>query len=151
MNIDEVIIPFTGKCPIRQYCPNKPNPVGLKVFVLASPKGVVCDMAVHQGDTTFPDLINRGFSLGESAIIHLTRTLVPGHLLFFNRFFTTTKLCDELLRLGSHGTGSIMKNRVPKDCVLTEEKIFVKKPRGSSEIKVREDNKVAGTMWLDIS
>ncbi|GBP77508.1 hypothetical protein EVAR_98961_1 [Eumeta japonica] len=36
MSIDEMIIRCTGKYPMRQYCPNKPNPVG--VFVLASPK-----------------------------------------------------------------------------------------------------------------
>ncbi|XP_049882268.1 piggyBac transposable element-derived protein 3-like [Pectinophora gossypiella] len=149
MSIDEMIIPFTGKCPMRQYCPNKPNPVGLKVFVLATPQGVVCDMVVYQGDTTFPDLIGQGFGLGEAAVLTLTRTLVPGHLLFFDRFFTSTKLCDELLRRGFHGTGTIMKNRVPKSCVLTEEKVFRKKARGSSEVKVREDGKIAVTMWLD--
>lgn len=149
LSIDEMIIPFTGKCPMRQYCPNKPNPVGLKVFVLATPQGVVCDMVVYQGDTTFPELINQGFGLGEAAVLYLTRSLVAGHLLFFDRFFTTTKLCNELLRRGFHGTGTIMRNRVPKCCVLTEEKEFRKKTRGSSEVKVREDGKLAVTMWLD--
>ncbi|CAH0723011.1 unnamed protein product, partial [Brenthis ino] len=149
MSIDEMIIPFTGKCPMRQYCPNKPNPVGLKVFVLATPQGVVCDMVIYQGDTTFPHLISQGFSLGEAAVLHLTRTLVPGHLLFFDRFFTSIKLCDELLRRGFHGTGTVIKNIVPKNCVLTEEKVFRKKARGSSEVKVREDGKLAITMWLD--
>ena len=149
MCIDEMIIPFTGKCPMRQYCPNKPNPVGLKVFVLATPKGVVCDMVIYQGDTTFPEITNQGFGLGEAAVLHLTRSLVPGHLLFFDRFFTSTKLCDELLWRGFHGTGTIMKNRIPRSCVLTEEKVFRKKPRGSSEVKVREDGKLAITMWLD--
>lgn len=149
MSIDEMIIPFTGKCPMRQYCPIKPNPVGLKVFVLATPQGVVCDMVIYQGDTTFPHLISQGFGLGEAAVLHLTQTLVPVHYLFFDRYFTSAKLCDELLRRGYHGTGTIMKNRVPKNCVLTEERVFRKKARGSSEVKVREDGKVAVTMWLD--
>lgn len=30
--IDEIFIPFTGKCSIQQYCLNKANPVGLKVL-----------------------------------------------------------------------------------------------------------------------
>lgn len=72
-------------------------------------------MVVYQGDTTFPHLVNQGFCLSEAAVIGLTRSLVPGHLLFFDRFFTTTKLFEELLRLGFHGTGTIMKNRVPKN------------------------------------
>lgn len=59
------------------------------------------------------------------------------------------KLCDDLLRLGFHGTGTIMRNRIPKTCVLTDEKSFRNEVRGSSEVKVREDRKLAVTMWLD--
>lgn len=59
LSIDEIIIPFTGKCSMRQYCPNKPKPVGMKVFVLTSPQGMIYDMVVYEGDTTFPDLTSQ--------------------------------------------------------------------------------------------
>ncbi|CAG4974391.1 unnamed protein product [Colias eurytheme] len=149
MSIDEMIIPFTGQCCIRQYNPNKPNPLGLKVFVLATPQGMVIDFEIYQGDTTFPEIRQMGFGLGEAAILRLTEALVPGHHIFFDRYFTTIKLCDELLNKGFHATGTIMRNRLPKNCMMEEDKIFMKKQRGYCEIKTRADGKMAVTRWMD--
>lgn len=149
LSIDEMIIPFSGQCPVRQYCPNKPNPLGLKVFVLASPQGIVIDFEVYQGENTFPELRQQGFGLGEAVVLGLTTSLVPGHELFFDRYFTTIKLDEELLARGFNAAGTIMRNRLPKDCVMEDEKTFMKKPRGSSEVKYRDDKKLAVTRWMD--
>lgn len=98
--VDEMMIPFSGACGLKQYVPNKPNPVGIKVFVLANPNGIVCDFAVYQGKTTFPTESSQGFSLGESAVLHLSRSLVPGHTMYMDRYFLTVKLAVELLNRG---------------------------------------------------
>ncbi|KAK9692916.1 Transposase IS4 [Popillia japonica] len=143
LSIDEMIVPFSGQCGIRQYCPGKPNPVGIKIFVLASPDGIVLGMLPYQGKTTFPDLIDTGYTLGEAAIIRLCDTLVPRHFLYFDRYFTTIKLADVLLEKGYHGTGTIARNRIPKNCLLTQEKIFMKRPRGTTETKCRNDGTVS--------
>lgn len=41
------------------------------------------------------------------------------------------------------------RGRLRKDAKLIDEKEFKKMPRGSSVVKVRDDGKLALTMWLD--
>ncbi|CAK1592619.1 unnamed protein product [Parnassius mnemosyne] len=104
---------------------------------------------VYQGEKTFEDYVYQGFSLCEAAILRLSESLVPGHYLYFDRYFSTTKLLNELHLRGFNSTGSIMKNRVPKGCTLSDDKDFIKKPRGTTEVKCRADGKLAITKWLD--
>lgn len=44
--LDEMMIPFSGTSDLKQYMPNKPNPLVIKVFVLANPSGIICDFVV---------------------------------------------------------------------------------------------------------
>ncbi|CAH2087265.1 unnamed protein product [Euphydryas editha] len=151
ISIDEMMIPFSGSCGIRQYCPGKPNPVGLKAFVLANSDGTVCDFVVYQGPNTYPEYNNTNFGQGEKPVLKLTETLVPGHLVYFDRYFTTQKLVDELKKRGIESTGTLMKNRIPataRDEIETDSSLK-KKGRGSSQVLVRNDDNMAITKWYD--
>ncbi|KAF9410249.1 hypothetical protein HW555_010598, partial [Spodoptera exigua] len=117
MSIDEMIIPFTGACPIRQFCPGKPNPTGIKAFVLANPNGLVCDIIIYQGKDTVIAENGSQFHLGEKIVLKLTESLVPGHILYFDRYFTTVRLANELDTRGFKCVGTLMKNRVPVELI----------------------------------
>lgn len=66
-------------------------------------------------------------------------------------FFTSEKLFDELEKRGIKGTGTIMKNRIPYD--VRESKIcdneLKSQGRGSFQVLVRNDKRLALTKWYD--
>ncbi|CAK1599230.1 unnamed protein product [Parnassius mnemosyne] len=96
LSINEMIIPFTGACGMKQYSPGKLNPTGLKTFVLANPTEEVCVFDIYQGATTYPFYADTSFGLGEKAVLALREDLLPGHIIYCDRYFTTETLIVEL-------------------------------------------------------
>lgn len=151
LSIDEMIVPFTGQCVMKQYVPNKPNPTGLKIFVLANPNGIVCNFDVYQGTTTYPNYENTNFGLGEKAVLNLSEDLAPGHILYFDRHFTTKKLVKELKGRHLLCAGTIMKNRIPASAkpFIRDDRDLMRDGRGSSQMLVNSTDNIALTKWLD--
>lgn len=142
-SVDEQMIPFTGRCPNRQYVKNKPRPTGLKNFVITTSKGKVIDFEIYQGiDTPFQD---KSLGLGPAVVLHLSQSIPEGSVLFFDRYFTTVSLLDRLLSKGIKSTGTIMSNRL-KNVHFSQDKKF---QRGIWEEFTRCDNQISVTKWKD--
>ena len=151
VSIDEQMVPFSGACPYRQYVPMKPNPVGLKNYVLATPSGLVLDFVVYQGVNSFAD-VPEGVRIGAAGlpIAHLAATLRPGTMLYCDRYFTSIPLIEYMLQKEIYITGTIIKNRVPKDAAkLSDDKVLKLKGRGSSDMIVKSDPAISIVKWFD--
>ena len=150
--VDEQMIPFTGRVAFRQYVRGKPNPTGLKNFVLASPSGEVLDFEIFQGKGSLtPDAKTPKLSVGGLAVLRLIQTVPANTTLFVDRFFTSLPLQDILVKKGITITGTIMKKTIPKKAkkVLKSGAELLKEGRGATNQIVREDQKVCIVQWFD--
>nr|XP_050037660.1 piggyBac transposable element-derived protein 3-like [Dermacentor andersoni] len=141
------MIPFSGRTQLKQYVPRKPNPEGLKNFVLATPDGLILDFEIYQGRKS--SLCPGSSGIAESAVLRLTDTLSPGTKLYFDRYFTSGPLLDKLAEKGIAATGPLMNNRIPKGVKLSGEKELKQKGRGSSEAWIRKDEQQSVVRWYD--
>ena len=150
LSIDEQMIPFSGHVGIRQYVPRKPSPTGLKNYVLASSSGTILDFEIYQGKTTnFPDDTEKtNLGIGGRAVLRLSETCLPGTKMYFDRYFTSVTLLDELKNKGIAGTGTTMSNRFPNVGFPTDYEMK-KLGRGTIKSKIREDKTIALIKWMD--
>jgi len=136
---------------MKQYVPNKPNPVGLKNFVAARPDGLVVDFVVYQGANSFqpfPPELKLG--VGGTVVSHLSESFTGGTRIYCDRYFTSLPLIDHMLKKSIYVTGTMMKNRLPKPvCSLSDEKVLMARGKGSCDQFVRGDNKVSVLKWFD--
>lgn len=132
-SIDEQMIPFLGRCGVRQFVKGKPRPVGLKNFVITSSEGLIIDFEIYQGQTT--PLPDKTFGLGPGVILRLINTLPKGSSVFFDRYFTTLPLMSKLIELNIHGTGTVQINRLQKFQFVADSKM----KRGDFEEVVSEN------------
>ncbi|XP_066958094.1 piggyBac transposable element-derived protein 3-like [Macrobrachium rosenbergii] len=84
-----------------------------------------------------PNVYASEYGLGGKVVLNILDTLqaeYPGikFSLYFDNFFTSIKLLEEIKRRGHGATGALRANRVEK-CPLTINKKFEKLPRGSEE------------------
>lgn len=146
------MIPFTGHVGFRQFVPRKPNPTGLKNYVLSSKNGLILDFKVYQGKMTtrLPPEIDAQLKLGTGgrAVIRLSETCLPGTNLYFDRYFTGLALLEALRARGISGTGTVMKNRFPNINLKPDAELSAE-GRGSCDTKIRDDEKVLVLKWVD--
>ena len=120
VSVDEAMVKFQGRSALKQYIPNKPVKRGIKVWVLAdSNNGYFHTMQVYTGKTNTPEK-----QLGARVVKDLTRSLAgKHHHVYFDNFFTSVKLLEDLEKDGIYACGTARTDRVGFPEALTRPKL----------------------------
>lgn len=153
VSIDEQMIPFHGQVKMRQFVRGKPNPVGLKNFVMTTPKGVPLDFYIYEGKGSSVDSflvkMPEKLDVGGRMVLKLTETLPIGVSVYTDRYFTSIPLIELLSSRQITLAGTIMTSRIPKNAAFLNDNQLKKSGRGSHDGLVREDGKIILTKWFD--
>lgn len=150
--VDEQMIPFWGHAPARQVIKTKPNPCGLKNFVVAAADGLPLDFFFYQGkgDPIVSEENLQHLDVGGKAVLKLIRSFPSGVSIYLDRFFTSQVLLDTLFsEAGATGTGTLSKKKVPHASKLKKDSELKREGRGSVDQSVRSDGQVAIVKWYD--
>lgn len=100
LSVDEQIVPFKGNLSIKQYMKGKPNPWGIKIFLLCGESGIVYNMILYQGASTNINVdLQKNFGLGGAVVLSLTQNIKKNrHFLYFDNFFSSYNLFYALLQ-----------------------------------------------------
>lgn len=154
-SIDEGMVPYYGGHPCKQYIRGKPIRWGYKFWVGATRLGYILWFLPYQGqsgvDMSNYNMLGLGASvvLQYSDVLRKTDSQAPFHL-FFDNFFTSVPLIDELRVRGFKATGTIRENRLSK-CPLPKNKELQKSERGTYKYKSAPKEDILICKWNDNS
>ena len=125
LSIDEAMIAFRGRVGFRQYIRGKPQPWGIKAYVLSESRtGYMYNVIIYYGKET--QLITKpGLNHTTNVVLTLVDPLRGlGYDLYTDRFYTSPILAEELLHIGTTLTGTVMCNRrnMPAACKSKKQK-----------------------------
>lgn len=154
MSIDESMIPYFGRHSCKMYMIGKPIRFGFKAWVLATPNGYFTHFDIYQGKNGIVEVGYEQYGLGEQVVMKnadVLRTNFPDlkFSLFFDNFFTTKSLVNNLSEYGYGGTGTLRANRLNSCQVLENPTQMKKKERGFYDFAADVNNNVNAIRWND--
>ena len=141
LTIDEMMIKFKGRSSIKQYLKDKPIKRGYKVWVLADTStGYIYDFEIYSGKS-----MERQIPLGDHVVRSLTNELsMKFHRIYFDNFFTSPFLVEQLLADGIYCTGTLRSTRRNVPVEFTRAK---KMNRGDMEFLAIDS--ISIVRWMD--
>jgi len=135
VTIDEMLIPFRGKCNFIVYMPNKPAKYGIKIMAMVDAStGYFYDGYIYSGrnsdGNTLTEEQQNTMSKPTQCVYRLTRSIHGSHRnVTADNYFSSIELCMELEKVGLTYVGTVRKNKpqIPPEFLPNR-----KRPVGSS-------------------
>lgn len=144
LSIDEMVVKWKGRSKYKMYNPSKPEKYHIKTFGLCdSLTGYTVNLLIYFGKDTSYNLKDSGQS--EKVFEVLLQPLGTGHIIFADRYYTTSSLINYLTARKMYYTGTLMSNRkgFPQEIKTSELK------HQETKYFRNNDNGVLVCMWQD--
>ena len=142
-SVDEAMIGFKGRSLLKQYMPGKPTKWGIKVWQLCeSITGYTSQFQVYTGRRE-ANQDNRG--LGHRVVMNLLQPLLRrNYHVYFDNFFSSLPLMEDLTRHWTYGCGTLRLNRRGLPPALKNAKL-----RRPGDTLKRQKGDLLVTVWKD--
>jgi len=147
LTLDEAMVAYKGRSPIKQYIPSKPHKWGYKIYCLAS-DDYLLHFEVYQGREEHPSPLGSTYD----TVMRMTAEYQQQqHILFTDNWFTSPAVLGELKRRGIRCCGSVRRNRRGMPAISDAEVAalrqgeWLQRQKGDATVAVWRDQK---TMWL---
>lgn len=147
-SVDEKIVEYFGKHPMKQFIRGKPIRFGFKEWALCDVSGYTYKFEIYQGRDETVKEEYKNWNLGAKVVLSMTEYCPVGSEIYFDNFFTDLSLMQELSRRKLCATGTVRMNRIP-NCPLTSKNEWKKKEKGQTEVGVDRKTGILALGWKD--
>ena len=146
LSIDESMVPYYGHHSAKMYIKGKPIRFGFKIWMMCSSSGYPYNMQLYSGKVQDKPTQPLGSRVVKDMLSVVKEP--SNHSIFFDNFFTSVPLLEELADDGFKATGTVRDGRTSK-CPLKDQKELKKQDRGSYDYRC--NGRVVVCRWKDSS
>lgn len=125
LTIDEMLVPFKGRCGFRMYIPSKPAKYGLKVQILADSRNHYMIQAEVYTGSLGTTSNKSSHSLPTQTVLRLVKPIAQTNRnITADNWYSSIELVDELKKIGLTYVGTIKKNKrqIPAEFLPTRKR-----------------------------
>jgi hypothetical protein len=121
LSLDESMLLWRGRLFFRQYIKNKKHKYGVKFYMLTEPNGLVLRILIYCG---MKDPVVGGQGHTEKVVKYLLHDYLNlGHSVYFDNFYSSVPLVQELLENSTYATGTLRAGRKGNPVEVTGKKL----------------------------